>query len=229
MDRPDCSEDQLFRTLDQFEPVNRLFSRYRTLLRRHVLADMMQHPDHSHRMVDLGAGGCDIDRWLVDQCRKRKLTLSVTAIEYDHRVARYARSACRDYPEIEVIEQDIRDSLPVDKSDYVFANHLLHHLSDDACATLIHRLDQVGPRRYLLSDIIRSPWASLGYALSTAPFFHNSFIVSDGLASIRRGFTLKELQALLREIPVQHDIALHRLVPNRFVIMGQRKPIDEQP
>ncbi len=222
MDRPDCPEDQLFRTLDQFEQVNRLFSRYRTLLNHYLLADMAQNPAHPHRMVDLGAGGCDIGRWLIRQCRRRGLSLTITAIERDSRVARYARAACQSYPEIEILEQDIRDALPLDDVDYVFANHLLHHLPNDACATLIQRLDHAALRRYLLSDIIRSPWAFLGFALSTAPFFHDSFIVADGLASIRRGLTLAEARALLRDIPVRHEITLRRLAPSRFVIVGQR-------
>jgi hypothetical protein len=222
MDQPDCPEEQLFRTLAQFEQVNRLFSRYRTLLNHYLLEDMAQNPARPHRMVDLGAGGCDIGRWLIRQCRKRGLTLKITAIERDPRVARYARAACQSYPEIEILEQDIRDELPLDDVDYVYANHLLHHLPNEACAKLIQRLDQAAPRRYLLSDIIRSPWAFLGFALSTAPFFHGSFIVADGLTSVRRAFTLAEARALLRETPVRHEITLRRLAPSRFVIVGQR-------
>jgi hypothetical protein len=220
MDRPDCPENQLFRTLDQFERINRLFSRYRTLLNRYLLADMEQHPGRPYRLVDLGAGGCDIGRWLVRQCRSRRLTLTITAIERDPRVACYARAACDAYPEIEVLELDVRDALPLDEADYVFANHLLHHLPDDACATLIQQLDHAGIRRFLLSDIVRSSWAFLGYGLCTRPFFHNSFIVADGLTSIRRGFTLEELRTLLCEIPARHKLTLHRLVPSRFVIIG---------
>ena len=40
MDRPDGPEAALFRTLAQFETLNRLVSRYRHLLARHVLSDL---------------------------------------------------------------------------------------------------------------------------------------------------------------------------------------------
>ena len=218
MDRADSPEDRLFRTLAQFDPINRRFSRYRTLFNRYVLSDMTSA--RPRRLLDLGAGGCDIGRWLIRQCRKRGLELSITAMEHDPRVARYARAACRDYPEIEVVEQDIRDPLPLAKVDYVFANHLLHHLPDQACIALIRQIDRAAPRRYLLSDMLRSFWAYCGFALYTAPFFRDSFLVTDGLASIRRSFTLAEVGALLHAAQPVNSVVLHRLMPCRFAVIG---------
>ncbi|MCA1810015.1 MAG: methyltransferase domain-containing protein [Lentisphaerae bacterium] len=220
MDRPDSPEDRLFRTLAQFGPINRHFSRYRTLLRRYVLSDMT--PARPGRLLDLGAGGCDIGRWLIRQCRQRGLQLHITAMENDPRVARYAQAACRDYPEIEVVAQDIRDPLPLEEVDYVFANHLLHHLPDQTCIALIRQIDRAAPRRYLLSDMLRSFWAYYGFALCTAPFFRNSFIVTDGLASIRRSFTLAEVRALLQAAQPVTPVTLHQLTPYRFAVIGGR-------
>ncbi|MDZ4198702.1 MAG: methyltransferase domain-containing protein, partial [Kiritimatiellia bacterium] len=223
MDRPDSSEEKLFRTLDQFGPVNRGFSRYRTLLNRYVLSDLARHPSASRRLMDLGAGGCDIGRWLIRRCRERGFPLKITAVENDPRVARYARIACQDYPEIEVVEFDVRSSLPLKGVDYVFANHLLHHLPDEACMELIRKLDRAALRIYLLSDMIRSPWAYYGFRLCAALFFRNSFILPDGLASIRRSFTLAEAGELLRVANPGHSATLHSLAPHRFVILGDSR------
>ncbi len=223
MDRPDSSEETLFRTLNHFGPVNRIFSRYRTVLNRYVLSDMARQPTRSRRLADLGAGGCDIGRWLICRCRERGLSLKITAMENDPRVARYARMACQDYPEIDVVEQDIRAPLPLEGVDYVFANHLLHHLPDEACLNLIRQLDRAAPRLYLLSDMIRSPWAYYGFLLGAAPFFRNSFILPDGLASIRRSFTLAEARALLHAANPAHPITLHHLAPHRFVLAGHHR------
>jgi 2-polyprenyl-3-methyl-5-hydroxy-6-metoxy-1,4-benzoquinol methylase len=220
MDRPDSSEEKLFRTLDQFGPVNRLFSRYRTLLDRYVIPDLAQDPSCPRRLLDLGAGGCDIGRWLIRRCRARGFLLKITAMERDPRVARYARIACRNYPEIEVVEQDVCAPLPLNGVDYVFANHLLHHLPDDACMELIRQLDRAALRLFLLSDMIRSPWAYYGFLLGAAPFFRNSFILPDGLVSIRRSFTLPEAGGLLRAANPAHAVTLHHLAPHRFVIIG---------
>ncbi len=223
MDRPDSSEETLFRTLDQFDRVNRLFSRYRTLLTRHVMTDMARQPARSRHLLDLGAGGCDIGRWLIRRCRGRGFSLKITAMENDPRVARYARTACEAYPEIEVVEQDVRAALPLTGVDYVFANHLLHHLPDRACIDLIRRLDQAAPRLYLLSDMIRSPWAYVGFLLSAAPLFRNSFVLPDGLASIRRSFTLREAGDLVQAANPVQPVTLHHVAPCRFAIVGTRE------
>ncbi len=220
MDRPDSSQVQLYRTLAHFQTINRLFTGYRSLLTRHVLQDMALDPSRSYRLADLGAGGCDIPRWLIRRCRKRGQRLTICAVERDVRVARYARSANAGYPEIEVVEADVLKDQPWKAADYIFANHLLHHLSSEDCTALIRGIDRSGPRQYLLSDLIRSPWAYDGFRLAVSPFFHNSFIVSDGLASIRRGFTVPEVHACLRAAEPIHPVAVFRQPPSRFVVRG---------
>jgi hypothetical protein len=220
MDRPDSSQDRLYRTLTQFQLVNRIFSRYRSVLTRSVLQDMANDPSRSYRLADLGAGGCDIARWLIRRCRKRGLRLAISAVEHDPRVARYARAANAGYSEIQVVEADVLNGELWQGADYIFANHLLHHLSNEQCIELIRQIDHSGPRQYLLSDLIRSTWAYYGFRLAAPPFFRNSFVVQDGLASIRRGFTLPEVRALLCAAAPVHPVAICRHQPSRFVIRG---------
>ena len=47
------------------------------------------------------------------------------------------------------------------------------------------------------SDIARSRPAYLGFGVATWPFFRGSFIRADGLTSIRRSFTARELRMVL--------------------------------
>lgn len=220
MDRLDSSEDQLFRTLDQFQLVNRIFSRYQGALTRSVLQDMAKDRSRSYRLADLGAGGCDIARWLIRRCRVRGLRLEIVAVEHDPRIARYVRVASADYPEIQVVETDALISELWQGSDYIFANHLLHHLSNEECIELIRQIDRSGPRLYLLNDLIRSTWAYYGFWLAASPFFRDSFIVEDGLASIRRGFTLSEVRTLVRTAMPIYPVAIRRHLPSRFLIWG---------
>ena len=220
MDRLDSRQDRLDRTLLQFPIVNRMFSRYRSLLTWSVLQDMAKDSSRSYRLADLGAGGCDIARWLIRRCRARGLRLAICAVEHDPRVARHARAANAGYPEIQVVEADVLKGEVWKGADYVFANHLLHHLSNEDCIDLIRQIDRSDPRQYLLSDLLRSPWAYYGFWLAATPCFRNSFVVRDGLASIRRGFTLPEVRALVRAAAPIHPVAICRPPPSRFVISG---------
>ena len=46
MDRPDCDPAKLYRTLAAFRWTNRLYARYRTILRRWIITDMQLTPQH---------------------------------------------------------------------------------------------------------------------------------------------------------------------------------------
>jgi hypothetical protein len=225
MDRPDASEELLHRTLAQFGAVNRIFARYRTLLNRYVLNDMAADGARACRLVDLGAGGCDIDRWLVDRCRRQGLKLQITAVERDARVLRFARAANAGYPEIELVEADVMDGRQLAGADYVFANHLLHHLSSERCVELIRLIDRAGPRAYVLGDILRSRAAYRSYAFVAPLLFRNSFVVADGLASIRRSFTVSEANELVAAASPRYPVTVHSMLPGRLVIAGRKSEL----
>ena len=220
MDRPDASEEFLRRTLAQFGRVNRIFSRYRTLLQRYVLDDMATDRSRVFRFVDLGAGGCDIDRWLVDCCRRRGLQVQIKAVERDARVRRFARAANAGYPEIEIIGADVMAGDSLAGADYVFANHLLHHLPHAQCIELIRQIDRAAPRAYVLSDILRGSGSYRGFACLAPLLFRDSFIVADGLTSIRRSFTVAEANELVSAAAPQHPVTVRVLRPGRLVIAG---------
>lgn len=220
MDKPDCDQAVLLATVRRFELTNRLFTRYRTLLGHHILKDMRGRPAQSCRLTDLGAGGCDIARWLVDQCRRARLNLTVRAIEQDPRIADFARQANAGYPEIEIIEADACDRTCWGTPDYVFAQHLLHHLPDAACIQLLKSLGQAAPRGFILSELERSRAAYHAYRLAIAPLATGTFLVEDGSASIRRGFAKAELREMLEIAALPHPVHVHRLWPARLAIIG---------
>lgn len=220
MDRPDGPEDRLFRTLRQFESLNRLVSRHRHLLARHVLAGLARTPGETRRLADLGAGGCDIARWLVRRARRMGVRLEIIAIERDERIVRYARTANAGYTEIRLVQADIFDTAAWGAPDYAFANHLLHHLPDPQCVELLRRLDAHVRCGYVVSDLERSAAALRAFRLFVAPWFPGGFVAADGAASIRRGFTVPELQALVARATPAHPVRIQRLFPARLALIG---------
>ena len=219
MDRPDCSPKKLRRTLDQFRVINPLFTRYRRILAQEVLSALSRDPARERRLTDLGAGGCDMARWLIRRCRRRRLRLRVRAVERDPRIRAYAQAATRAYPEIEIVAADALDTQAWGDPDFIFANHLLHHLPDRDAAELLRRVDRSGAR-YLISDLVRSRPAAWAYALAVAPTFPGSFLLTDGWLSIRRGFTRADLERLIHAAGLQRQPAVTYLFPARFLIAG---------
>jgi len=92
MEEPGIPKDRFHRTLEQFTVVNRLFSRYRSVLKRWVISDMERAPSRRYTLLDIGAGACDIDHWLSAHANRRRLQLRILAVDHDPRVAAYCRN-----------------------------------------------------------------------------------------------------------------------------------------
>ena len=219
MDLPDCSREKLERTLGQFRVINFLFTRYRHILKQEVLSVIARQPGREYRFTDLGAGGCDMARWLVRRCRRRGLRLRVRAVERDPRIRAYAQSAIRGYPEIEIVAADALDVQAWGEPDFLFVNHLLHHLPDREAAELLRLADRSGAR-YLISDLVRCRISAWAFALAVAPTYRHSFLLTDGLLSFRRGFMPKELRTLIDSAGLRHRPTVNFLFPARFLIAG---------
>ena len=220
MDRPDCSLKKLYRTLDQLEWINILLSRYRTLLRGHLIQDMLREPEREWRLLDLGAGGCDITVWVVRQAAKLGLRVKVTALERDQRIIAYALAKHRDVAGLTIAAGDALDPDCWEPVDYVFANHFLHHLTNGEIIRILRLVAEHTRRVFVLNDILRSPLAYGGFALLSGLFAHKSFARSDGLLSIRRGFLPAELQSLVEAANVCVDTRVETFLPFRVAVIG---------
>jgi hypothetical protein len=220
MDRPDCSLKRLYRTLDQFGWINILLSRYRTLLSQHVIQDMLREPQREWRLVDLGAGACDITVWMVRQAEKLGLRLKVTALERDPRVIAYAQAKHRDVDGLTVAAGDALDPHSWEPVDYVFANHFLHHLTNGEIVRVLRIVAEHTNRVFVLNDILRSRLAYGGYALLMGPFGSRSFALADGLMSIRRGFLPAELRSLVQTAGLGMPSCVKTLHPFRVALVG---------
>jgi len=200
MDDLECDEAALSRTLEQFTTVNRLFSRYRTLLKQTILRDM--EPGRDYHLVDMGAGGCDIPMWLLQEADARGLSLRITAVDSDPRITRFARERTVGVPALNVVTGNGLDLDEVAPFDYVFANHVLHHLPDGLIRSCIQKAHALADRGFVFSDLKRNRWSHLGFSIAALPF-RKSFTRTDGLISIQRGFLPSELQQLAGTAPAK--------------------------
>lgn len=217
MDAPDCDETRLLRTVRQFASINRLVSRYRTILKREVLADMMKEPHREYHLVDMGAGGCDIDAWLLKAARRRGLKLRISACDLDPRIIRHARSTFGNIQGLDIRKADLLADSFDGPVDYVFANHFLHHLTEEQIVALLRLWVPRVRRSMVFSDLCRDSVAYLGYS-TLSLLYPNSFARTDGLISIRRGFVPSELAAFAKEAIPSETFSIQRYIPARLVL-----------
>lgn len=219
MDISDCDTDYLLRTVKQFAVINRMVSAYRRLLNRYLLNDMT--PGTTYHVVDLGAGGCDIPVWLIRAARRRNISLRVTAIDTDSRIVNWARKQHADVPELTLLNQDMFTINEMDDVDYIMANHVLHHLSEESIVQLLKMTTKVARHGFLFNDIHRRQSSYLAYSLIAKLLFHNSFAYIDGRRSIRKGFLQTELQALVEKARVSDRVTIGTAVPGRVYLTHQ--------
>ena len=211
MDDPSCDPARLQRTYRQFVRLNRLVSGWDRVYRR--LLRPLLSAQQTTTLLDVGCGGADIPRRLLQLARRDGLPLQVHAIDTDQRAIDYARTAAPDDAALTFEACALQVVAAVGRQfDIVTCNHLLHHLDEDAFDDFVQHADAVTGRRILCNDIERS---DLGYVLfaGIAPLlFRRSFTVGDGLTSIRRCYRRSEL---LSSLPPGWQV--DRLPPFRLV------------
>ena len=221
MDDGQCDLDRLLRTVDRFRLVNRLLTRYRVGLRRWLLADMLSRPGHTYRIADLGAGGCDVSAWLLDEAERLGLRLAVLAVEADERIAAHVRAKWRHKRGLDVVCQDATDLASLGEVDYIMGNHFLHHLDDGEIERLLGDAAAMPIRRFVFMDLVRSYLAFYTISIFGALTCPRTFIAEDGRRSVRRGFRLSEFESLLTRMGLHERVHVHPLGPGHIVVVGQ--------
>ncbi|MDX1617870.1 MAG: methyltransferase domain-containing protein [Balneolaceae bacterium] len=193
MDDPDCDHAALVRTYRQFTILNSLISRWKTIYKKQVFP-LAARSESVITLLDIGFGGGDIPVKLNRWAEKDGIQLEITAIDNDERAYRFVRQKA--LPEsIHFRLASTADLIREGSAfDIVISNHLLHHLDGKALASLFDDARRLSTNRVLFNDIERSDAGYLLFNLLSRPFFRRSFITRDGLTSIRRSFTFRELK-----------------------------------
>lgn len=194
MDDPACDPRQLERTYAQFRRVNELVAGWALLYRRHLRPRLRR--GRPFTLLDLGCGGGDLTRHLLDWAERDGFTLRALGIDTDARAIAYAQAQ----PQRSGLRfRAVRSGELLaggEKFDFVVSNHVLHHLTDTELRLLLQDCEALCRDVTLHADIERGPLAYLGFGLLAAPLFRDSFILHDGLLSVRRSFTGPELRRL---------------------------------
>lgn len=211
MDRPDCDKQRLFNTYQQFTTINRLISGWQRVYKKFI-RPVFCEPSKTYSILDIGCGGGDIIKLLDDLTKKDELHVNFTGIDPDERALQFLSG--QNWPDNISFAQAASSDLATDMRsfDIVLSNHLLHHLSESELTTVCNDAEKLASKKVIFNDIERSDIGYASFRLAATPLFRNSFIVEDGLTSIKRSFRKKELQQAL---PNQWRV--HRQFPFRLL------------
>jgi SAM-dependent methyltransferase len=171
---------------------NRLFGGTRAVLAE--FADALDSVKrHAVTLVDVGTGAGDIPGAARGVAARRGITLRTIGVDGSESLARAASS-----PELATVRADAFRLPFRDRSaDVVLCSQLLHHFEPADAVALLRELDRVARVRVIVSDLRRSWLAAAGIWLASFPLRFHPVSRHDGVVSVLRGFTRRELALLV--------------------------------
>lgn len=216
MDQPDCDSQRLYNTYRQFRIVNAI-SRSGWIYRHWIKPAIKVQPEQPYSLLDVGFGGGDIALGIARSANRDRLKLNVTGIEIDRRAYDYARTLKRpenvDFRIVDIHELAERG----ERFDFVISNHMLHHLNHETFGRMLKDAARICKQFVLFIDLKRSDLAYALFAAAAYPLFRKSFVPHDGLASLRRSYTYRELESIA---PSGWEVT--RLFPFRLVLSHRK-------
>ena len=161
-------------------------------------------PHRRITLLDVGAGGGDIARFIAR--RAARGGIDVRPVALDRHPA--AATLCRDAGLPSVVADAWALPLAARSVDIVVASQLLHHFRRDAAVWLVRELAGVARIGVVIADLLRSRAAAMGIWLASFALGFHGVTRRDGVTSVRRGFTAPELSDVLAAAGVR--TAVHR-------------------
>lgn len=194
MDDPGVDLALLERTYRQFDTVNALVARWRTLYVRRIRPALPT--TRTATVLDVGSGGGDVARRLAGWMRRDGLDVRITGVDPDARAHAFATAR-----PVEGVRFERATSADLaaagERFDVVLSNHVLHHLDDAALHAVVADSEALATRLALHADLERARVPHVAFGLATAPLRRSSLLHDDGTASIRRSHRADELRALV--------------------------------
>lgn len=203
------SDEEAQKSLADLRFVNRWLGNRGRLLR--TLRGYLAMPAAS--LLDVGCGSGDVPAFVVRRLGHPVLAVGLDAKELHLRALP---------PEVKPVLGDVRAlPFPAGSFDVVTASLFLHHFGPEELPSVLRGLWALARRALVVNDLRR---ARVPYVFGLATFrflFRTHVSVEDGLLSIRRGFTMPELEAAFTAAGI--PVRIHREFPYRLVAVAEKE------
>ena len=156
-------------------------------------------PGTTLSLLDLGTGLGDLPRVAVRWGAARGIRVVPVALEVNRVAATLASGAgvptalaCAGAP-------PVRDK----GVDVVLVSQVAHHLSEASVVRLLQTCDRLARRAAIVADLRRSPIARRAFWCGAQLLRFDPVTVADGMTSIRRGFSPRELSSLMARAGIE--------------------------
>ncbi|MFW6061232.1 MAG: methyltransferase domain-containing protein [Planctomycetota bacterium] len=210
LDRPDVDRHHAENSYRFMRWVNRYLGGTRAV-RQYIRSQ----PPGPLRVLDIGAGVCDIPLSVTRGARAGGRGVEFTCLETNDDAIRVARQEIRHRRAsgIRVVAEDVWAHRPAAPYDCAVGSMFFHHLPDDQILALLAHLRTFVRRSVLINDLRRTAGNYAGCLLATALLPPK--VRHDALLSVRRSFRPGELRTLLEQME-NVQVEMHTLSFSRL-------------
>lgn len=167
-----------------------------------IFALLQQAEKREASVLDIGTGIGDIPLQLQKQSARRGLKLQTFGLDINARHIEIARDELPPASGVLLLRGDaFRLPFPDASIDVVHSSLFLHHFRLPELTQLLREFSRVARVGWVMNDLERHG-LPLWFFRTTRPIFARSYITRlDGTASIRRAYTLHEMESIVQEIP----------------------------
>ena len=194
LDDPSTSPEVRARSLADVRVSNRLLGGLHAVLAE--VGRIAPALGDSVSVLDVGTGLADVPVRVRALLAKRKVTVELFGVDEAPSLARHNLavldgSVCGDARYLPFRSSSI---------DLVICSQMLHHLEDREIGAVLAELDRVARTAVIVSDLRRSWFAAIGFWLVSQVLRFHPVTRHDGVVSVLRGFTSRELGDAVRTL-----------------------------
>ena len=189
--------DELRRTLDELEVINRLLGGYPASL--DGILSLLPPGTREFSLLDVGTGGGDLGRRLLSWAARRGLRVHVRAIDLSPPTIEHARAASRNNSRLQFQVISLFDLSDDERFDIVHGALFLHHCNGEAAGEALRKMHALGRWGVVINDLHRHPLAYYSIKLLTRLLARSRLIRNDAPLSVLRAFRREELRRMVRD------------------------------
>ncbi|MGC1515049.1 MAG: methyltransferase domain-containing protein [Maribacter sp.] len=208
MDDYQGSMEELDIVLKDINRVNTILGGYAITLNA-VFQLLEDNPQESYTILDMGCAEGTILRKVALAARKRNIKLMLVGVDLNEDAIELARTYSTDFPEIRYLNQDVLTAdFSTTEIDVVMTTLTMHHFSTPQILEFALRFNALAKLGVVINDLQRSRVAYVLFQLFSLFFINSEIAKTDGLISIRRALTKKEIKGLAAQVPqVEHSVS----------------------
>ncbi len=204
MDDLNCQGEVVTQTLRELDFINRWLGG-NTITLQGIFKVLKSHKKKKVRIADLGCGSGELLHLIYQRAQREHYGVELVGIDANPHIVNYATEMIvPSYPMVFQSTNVLSASFQEEVYDIITATLFTHHFTDDELVYLLKRWTQQARIAVVINDLHRHFLAYHSIRLLTLLFSKSSMVKYDAPLSVRKGFTRKELQTILKRAGITH-------------------------